>query len=109
LKRELNHSGTQLGGVHTCPLRNGTDGKCATSRMSRAGIEPARMDTWPGTHTDTPPMPGEAEALGPTPSLILLVVHEVVPSWTGQGTAPESGRRDDGDEGVPAVDGEAEG
>src|SRR5262249_12518020 len=34
---------------------------------------------------------------------------EVVPSWTGQGTAPESGRRDDGDEGVPAVDGEAEG
>ena len=31
------------------------------------------------------------------------------PSWTRQGTAPESGRRDDGDEGVPAVDGAAEG
>jgi hypothetical protein len=31
------------------------------------------------------------------------------PSWTGQGTAPASRRRDDGDEGVPAVDGEAEG
>src|SRR5262249_59036078 len=34
---------------------------------------------------------------------------EVVPLLDWTGTAPESGRRDDGDEGVPAVDGEAEG